>query len=155
MPLEKLSSYQSDIQLANCLTEKLKIPETAVKALFQNVFKEIEENEVNNSLDQSLKDRAWELLSEQPIQSIKEFFLSQVCDKVLGCFNKYEIQQMWQEHQANGAIKHPLLCKRIRSAYQETYSEIFENVTAYAKTLYDDLAPRIALTILKERLKKF
>jgi hypothetical protein len=135
-----------DITNRQELTERLfgsaELPEQALHTVFEGEMQALEKK-ANTTFDCSLKERAWKAVSKEHLKSVRDFFLQEVCIKILGGFSEDEVFQLLEEHKRTGAVKNAAFHRRLQASFVPSQKAVREELVKRVCSLANDLVPQL------------
>ena len=123
------------------------IPLQSCRAIFQGVMVAAE-TIAQRKFDAALIKRVWKKVAREPLNQLKELFLSQFCEKVLGGFTEEQVQTMLDEQNMHGTItshRQSLIEAQIRHK-----PELILLMKAQTDTITDSMFPKVCQAIRNE-----
>ena len=148
----QIMDVTSKWELAQRLSGHTKAPEQALKCVFKGAMQHLEVV-ANTKFETSMKERVWEKVSKEKLKTLKETFILEFCDKILGDFNDEAVNEMIEEHKLIGIIKFSMNSIQLQTAYSLTQSSIIDTVVQKANSMIRDWIPEIVNAVKEEGIK--
>lgn len=139
-------------ELAQRISGHAQAPEQALKSVFTGAMQQLEVV-ANFKFETSMKDRVWEKVSGDKLKTLKETFILEVCEKILGGFDEKEAKAMLEEHKKNGAVQNTLYCLRLQDAFELKHASVIHAVVQKAHSMTVAWIPAIVDEVRREGVK--
>jgi hypothetical protein len=148
----KVTDITAKWELAQRMAGHSKMPEDCLKALFEGIIQGIEK-QANTTLKPSLRERVWEAVSKEKLKNLKETFILEVCEKILGGFKEAEVKEMLEEHKRAGAVKNSIYNAQLRVLHFSKKEPINDAVFKKVLSFKEDWIPQIVDMVKKEGIE--
>lgn len=145
----QVSCLNSKWELAQRMSGHAKAPEQALKSIFNGAMLGIEEA-TNTTFEASTKERIWNAVSNEKLEMLKEHFMLDFCNKILGGFNEKQAGEMLEEHKKTGRVKNIIYSGQIQTAYYFNQELIIKDIAEKASSMADAWVPEIIEAVKKE-----
>jgi len=148
----QVSDVTAKLELAERMAGHAGAPKQALESIFEGAMRQIEKI-AEKQFDTSLKQRVWDMVSKQQLESLKEYFLLEFCENILGTFSNNEAEEMLEEHKRTGSIRHYIYSSQIQTSYQLHHSAIIDSVQVKAESMTDNWIPEIVKAAREEGIE--
>ena len=156
MSLHVATSAATDItnkwELAQRMAGHTKAPEQALKSVFEGAMQQLEVV-ANTKFESPMKERVWGAISGQRLKDIRETFMLEFCDQILGGFSEEQAAEMLEEHTRTGAVKDIRYSAQIQTAYALSQSSIIDAVVKKASSMSNGLVPDLVAAVKREGIE--
>jgi hypothetical protein len=114
--------------LAKKLLATTTLPKECFRGVFDRVMLELE-GVAKTRFGESVKKRVWSIVSPEKVNTLREFYLLQFCEKILGGFRGEEVEKMLVEYERTNTINSLILSEQLRHAhdlYQDALTSSLE-----------------------------
>jgi hypothetical protein len=146
------SDFTNKWELAQRISGHAKAPEQALQSVFTGAMENLEEIS-KTTFESSMKERVWSSVSEAKLKNLKEAFILEFCEKILGSFSNEEAGTMLEENKKLGAVKNILYSSRLQVAFALQQKSIIEAVVKKADSMTEEWIPEIVAAVKKEGIK--
>jgi hypothetical protein len=136
-------------ELAQRISGHAKAPEDAIRSIFTGIMISLEDH-AKKTFEPSMKDRVWNKVSKENLKTIKDFFITEFCDKILGRFKENEVEEMLKEHIRTGFVRNPLYSSHIQTAYHFNQTSIIDSICKKAEEMATGWVPEIIQALKEE-----
>jgi hypothetical protein len=145
----QVTDMNSKRELAQRLSGHARAPEEALKSIFTGAMQQLEVV-TERKFETPMQDRVWNKVSGNRLKVIKETFILEFCEKILGRFNGEETSAMLEEHLKTGAVKNVTYIPKLQTAYESSRSSIIDAVVQKANSMKDAWIPEIVDALRQE-----
>lgn len=103
----QVSHTTSEWELAQRMAGHANAPEQTLKSIFTGAMLQLKEI-ADCSFDVLMKEKVWNAVSVETSKYLKDTFMMEFCDKILGTFSEAEASEMLEEHKRTGFVKSDL-----------------------------------------------
>jgi hypothetical protein len=136
-------------ELAERIAGHANAPKEALESIFEGAMKSLETIS-GTTFESSMKIRVWNAVSPDQLKILKEGFLFEFCNKILGEFNETQADEMLDEHKRTGIIRNVSYSIPLKKAYQVYQDTIIDSVINKANSMIDNWIPIIVSAVRKE-----
>jgi len=148
----QVSDITAKLELAERMAGHAGAPKQALESIFEGVIQQLEKI-ADKKFDASLKERVWNKVSKEHLKSLKEHFLLEFCEKILGTFSVNEAEEMLAEHKSTGFVRHFIYSSQIQTAYHLNQSAIIDSGVKKANSMTNDWIPEIVKAVREEGIE--
>jgi len=148
----QVQDITSKWELAQRMLGHAEAPEEALRCIFTGAMQQLEQI-AKTKFEAPMKDRVWDKVSGDRLKTIKETFILQFCDKILGSFNEEDATAMLEEHKRTGAVKTMRYSVPLQVAFQLSQSSIIDAVVQKANFMTDAWIPEIVNAVKSEGIE--
>ena len=129
-------------ELAQRISGHAKAPEQALKSVFTAAMQQLEVI-ARTKFETPMRDRVWDRVSGDKLKALKEEFILEFCDKILGGFDEEAATAMLAEHKRTGDVKNLRYSTQLQVAFQLSQSSIIDAIVQKANSMTDSWIPEI------------
>lgn len=139
-------------ELAQRISGHAKAPEQALKSIFTGAMQSLEEIS-KTKFESLMKEKIWLTVSGEKLKILREAFILEFCEKILGSFSDEEAAIMLEEHKRTGAVKNMLYSSQLQVAFQLEQESIINAVVKKANSMTEEWIPKIVDAVKKEGIE--
>ncbi len=139
-------------ELAQRISGHTTLPEQALESVFKGAMQQLEVV-AHTKFESPMKERVWVAISGQRLRDIRETFMLEFCDQILGSFSEEEATEILEEHKRTGAVKNIMHSARIQTAYALCQSSIVDAVVKKASSMSNGLVPELVAAVKREGIE--
>ncbi len=142
----------SKLELAERMAGRANAPKQALESIFQGVIMQLE-TQATTTFESSMKEKVWDAVSPEPLKKLKEAFLLEFCDKILGRFDDKEASEMLEEHKRTGLVKNTKYKGELQRTCNSFRESIIDFVCEKADSMTNSFTQKIIESVKKEGVK--
>lgn len=139
-------------ELAQRISGHAEAPEQALQSVFKGAIQQLEKIS-KTKFENSMKDQVWNVVSKEKLKTLKETFILEFCEQILGSFSEDEASFMLEEHKRTGAVRNIIYSSQIQIAFALSQSSIIEAVVKKANSMTTKWIPEIYEAVRKEGIQ--
>ncbi len=140
------------LKLAQRISGHAKAPEEALESIFLGAMQHLEKIS-KTTFDAPMKERVRNAVSAERLTGLKEVFILEFCEKILGDFDENDVSAMLEEHKRTGIITTQKYSQQLQIAFALNQGIIIDAVVNKANSMKDALFPEIVEAVKKEGIK--
>ena len=127
-------------------------PEQALRSVFLGAIKQLEEV-AKTEFSSSMVEKVWDTVSKEKLKSLKESFILEFCDQILGSFEEAEVNAMLEEHKRTSVIRNMKYSTQLQVAFGLSQQNILDAVVEKANSMTTGWIPQIVDAVKKEGIQ--
>lgn len=145
----QVTDITSKWELAQRISGDEPLPEQALKSIFKGAMEQLEVL-AKTKFETPMKDRVWDRVSGDKLKALKETFILEFCERLLGSFDEEKASAMLEEHKRTGTIRNMVYSSQLQIAFALNQSSIIDAVVQKANSMTDAWLPEIVDAVRHE-----